>query len=154
MPSRGTSKDLVTRNVFLLYYLWKRRGFSGSISELSKQLGYPSDSPVNKRLNSLIADGYVKEVRTKHETKFKVTRKGMRKIQFLILPHWILLILIILSFGYIYYGIAWTMDITLVGTEYLIIMGIMSTIASIGLLLLYRSSSKMLLQPLSENEID
>ncbi|MEM2173269.1 MAG: rhomboid family intramembrane serine protease [Thermoproteota archaeon] len=146
MPKKETADDLVTRETWLLYYLWKIKGFRGSISALSKELGYKDDSSVNKKINKLKQKGYVKEEQTRTGTVFKVTGKGERKIIFLILPRYTLKILMVLTFAYLFWGLLGVFGIFYVEPWNILLIGIISTGATGFLLWSYRKSEEELLK--------
>ncbi|MEM3449374.1 MAG: rhomboid family intramembrane serine protease [Nitrososphaerota archaeon] len=146
MPKRETAEDLVTRETSLLYYLWRNKGFRGTISALSKELNYKDDSTVNKRINRLKQMGYVKEEQTKAGTVFKITSKGERKIIFLILPRYTLSILLILTFGYVLWGLLGLLGLFHVEPWNMLLVGIISLCVTIILSWTYRRSEEELLR--------
>jgi hypothetical protein len=104
MPRRETSEDVLTRDTWSIYHLWKQGGFERSISELRDQLGYADDSSTNRRINRLKEQGYLIE-EVKDSTKvIRLTAKGMRRIAFLIVPKYALLALAASNLGYLYWG--------------------------------------------------
>ncbi len=89
--SRGAD-DLTPSQEEVLYYLATRGGWDGSISALSRQLGYHSDSTVNQALNHLIREGYVKQKRTGHGWRYKPTLKGLRHAGYATFPEYMVLL--------------------------------------------------------------
>jgi CTP-dependent riboflavin kinase len=106
--------------------LYKKKEFKGSISELSRQLGYADDSPVNKMVNELITDGFIEEKDTKSGKALVLTAKGERKVRYLTIPKYSLIFLLVLSLGNIYWGIGGLLFNQFVGPEYVLILGILS----------------------------
>jgi uncharacterized membrane protein len=146
MPKRETAEDLVTRETWLLYYLWRNKGFRGSISALSKELGYKDDSAVNKRINVLKLKGYVKEEQTKIGTILKITGEGEKKIIFLIVPRYILYILLILTFTDVCWGILGLFSLFYVQSWNILLVGVISTFATAFLIWTYRKNEEKLLK--------
>ncbi|MBS7654644.1 hypothetical protein KEJ43_06205 [Candidatus Bathyarchaeota archaeon] len=146
MPKKETAEDLVTRETWLLYYLWKIKGFRGSISALSKELGYKDDSSVNKKINKLKQKEYVKEEQAKMGTVLKVTGKGERKIIFLILPRYTLNLLLVLTFIYLCWGLLGLFGIFYVEPWNILLIGIISICVTGFLIWSYRKSEEELLK--------
>jgi len=135
MPRRETTEDVLTRDTWLIYHLWKEGGFRGNISELSAQLGYADDSAINKRVNSLKRQGYIEEEVKESKSVIRPTSRGLRRIAFLILPKYTLLVIIASNFGYVWWGISAMLSISPVLPELLIANG---AISLIGLALLWQ----------------
>jgi hypothetical protein len=146
MPKKETAEDLVTRETWLLYYLWRVKGFHGNISALSRELGYKDDSAVNKRIHTLKQKGCVEEEQTKTGTVFKITGKGERKIIFLILPRYFLYIILALTFADIFWGLLGLFGVFHVQSWNILLVGIISMPAIIFLIWAYRKSEEELLK--------
>ncbi|MBO3833139.1 MAG: rhomboid family intramembrane serine protease [Candidatus Brockarchaeota archaeon] len=146
MPKKETAEDLVTRETWLLYYLWREKGFRGSISALSKKLGYKDDSTLNKRINKLKESGYVKEESVGTEPVFKITNKAERKILFLILPRYVLYFTLALTFADIFWGLFGLFGIFHVEPWNMLLVGFISTCAIAFLIWSYRKSEEELLK--------
>jgi hypothetical protein len=123
---RVPSMELLHPKVKLMYYLWKRSGFSGSISELARQLGYKDASPVNRMLHELMDDGYVMEQSKAERTFFRLTRKGQSSISLLVFKDFSLLFLIVFSIAVVYSGFAGLIFHVIVPPADLVIMGTVS----------------------------
>ena len=126
MPRKETSEDVLTRDTWLIYHLWKEGGFSGSISELSDKLGYADDSAINKRVNSLKLQGYLEEEVRGSRSFIKPTGRGLRRIAFLILPKYTLLVIAASNFGYLWWGINAMLSISPVLPQLLVVNGAIS----------------------------
>lgn len=85
--------DLKPSQEEVLYFLVTRGGWEGSISALSRQLGYHSDSTVNQALNYLIREGYVAQKRAGHGWRYKPTLKGLRHAGYAAFPGYMVLLL-------------------------------------------------------------
>lgn len=103
MPEKSTSEDLLTRDSWLMYYIWKQGSYKDSISALSEQLGYKDDSDVNRKINKLKNTGYLKEVKN----GLKLTKKGKIRLLPLILSDLSFTLILILGLPDIIYGIDW-----------------------------------------------
>lgn len=79
-PPNPKKRRLPLSKLLILYFL-SNRGYDGSILQLSRDMGYSTDSSVNKNLNDLIRDGYVTD-----GPVYKLTPAGVREIQFSRLP--------------------------------------------------------------------
>lgn len=120
------SMELLHPKVKLMYFLWKRSGFSGSISELARQLGYKDASPVNRMLHELMDDGYVLEQVKSEKTAFRLTKKGQNSISLLVFKDFSLLFLIVFSIGVVYSGFAGLIFHVVVPPADLVILGTVS----------------------------
>ena len=109
-----------------MYYLWKRSGFSGSISELARRLGYKDASPVNRMLHELMDDGYVLEQAKADKASFRLTKKGQRSISLLVFKDFSLLFLVVFSVAVVYSGFAGLVFHVVVPPADLVIMGTVS----------------------------
>jgi len=87
-----------------MYFLWKRSGFIGSISEMARQLGYRDASPVNRMLHELMDEGYVVERPVGSKVAYKLTGRGRRSINLLVLKDFSLLFLIVFGLAVVYAG--------------------------------------------------
>jgi magnesium-transporting ATPase (P-type) len=123
---KAPSMELLHPKVKLMYFLWKRSGFSGSISELARQLGYKDASPVNRMLHELIDDGYVLEQAKSRKTAFRLTKRGQRSISLLVFKDFSLLFLIVFSVAVVYSGFAGLIFHVVVPSADLVIMGTVS----------------------------
>ncbi len=109
-----------------MYFLWKRSGFTGSISELARQLGYKDASPVNRMIHELMDDGYVQEQAKADKAVFRLTKKGQNSISLLVFKDFSLLFLVVFSLGVVYSGFAGLIDHVVVPPADLVIMGTVS----------------------------
>ncbi|MEM2703922.1 MAG: hypothetical protein QXR45_12265 [Candidatus Bathyarchaeia archaeon] len=134
MPKRETAEDVLTRNTWLMYYVWKKGGVNANISELSKELGYSTDGALNTRINYLKSEGYIKEKWTKKGNMFKLTNKGIQKILFLVMPKWALTGIFIISLANIQYAIGEIWLNLPIEPLYLLFLGLISLVL---VLLLY-----------------
>jgi hypothetical protein len=123
---KAPSMELLHPKVKLMYFLWKRSGFTGSISELARQLGYKDASPVNRMIHELMDDGYVLEQAKADKAVFKLTKKGQNSISLLVFKDFSLLFLVVFSLGVVYSGFAGLIDHVLVPPADLVIMGTVS----------------------------
>jgi hypothetical protein len=114
MPPKTESEKLPLSKIKMIYFLWRRR-FRGSITELSKHLGYKNDSFTNRNLHELMNEGFVIEKRTKDGIELRLTDEGVRRIHYFIMPHWLLVILFITSVTPLFWGIiglVWNISIS------------------------------------------
>ena len=118
--------ELLHPKVKLMYFLWKRSGFTGSISELARQLGYKDASPVNRMIHELMDDGYVLEQTKADKAVFRLTKKGQNSISLLVFKDFSLLFLVVFSLGVVYSGFAGLIDHVVVPPADLVIMGTVS----------------------------
>ena len=118
--------ELLHPKVKLMYFLWKRSGFSGSISELARQLGYKDASPVNRMIHELMDDGYVYEQARSEKAIFRLTKKGQASISLLVFKDFSLLFLIVFSLAVVYSGFAGLVFHVTVPPADLVIMGTVS----------------------------
>ena len=118
--------ELLHPKVKLMYFLWKRSGFSGSISELARQLGYKDASPVNRMLHELMDDGYVSEQSKAERAVFRLTKKGQQSISLLVFKDFSLLFLGVFSVAVVYSGFAGLFFHVVVPPADLVIMGTVS----------------------------
>jgi hypothetical protein len=88
----------------MIYFLWRRQ-FRGSITELSKQLGYKNDNFTNRNLHELMEDGFVIEKRTKGGSELRPTDEGIRRILYFVMPRWLLVFLFVTSVTPLFWGI-------------------------------------------------
>jgi len=118
--------ELLHPKVKLMYFLWKKSGFSGSISELARQLGYRDASPVNRMLHELMDDGYVFEQAKSEKAVFRLTKKGQSSISLLVFKDFSLLFLIVFGVAVIYSGFTELLFSVHVPAADLVIMGTVS----------------------------
>lgn len=145
MPDRRTSEDVLTRNTWLMYYIWRKREVRNNISELSIELGYKNDGALNKRVRDLVKDSYVEEVQRKSGIMLRLTSKGKQRILFLTLPKWALFCILVLSFVNIYNGL---MELFLdlhVNAWSLLIPGIFLSLLFLTLLWAFRNGERQFL---------
>jgi Mn-dependent DtxR family transcriptional regulator len=145
MSRKETAEDVVTREAWLMYRLWKMKGFRGSISELSRELEYKDDSPVNRRINALKEKGYVEEERKASDVMFKLTNKGKRKILFMILPRYLLYSVLTLAFADIYWGLLGSYGMY-IESWIILITGAFSLVLIILLIWMFRKGEEQLCQ--------
>ncbi|MDG6953929.1 MAG: MarR family transcriptional regulator [Nitrososphaerota archaeon] len=81
-------KKLTPAKLNILYFIHERGEYPGSISQLSRDMGYSSDSTVNTNLNELIRDGYVTE-----GPPYSVTKAGENELRFTRLPDYLVAII-------------------------------------------------------------
>jgi len=91
-PSPREKKRLPTSKLLILYFISLRGSYDGTIMQLSRDMGYPTDSNVNKNLNELIRDGYVVD-----KPLYKLTQEGVHQLQFTRLPEALCYILLVLG---------------------------------------------------------
>ncbi|PSN81923.1 hypothetical protein B9Q13_01105 [Candidatus Marsarchaeota G2 archaeon ECH_B_SAG-G16] len=72
----GKKKPLAKE--WILFFIWKKGGWKGSISELSRALGYSSDSYTNTKVSELVREGCL---RVEEGKVYKVTAKGLWRIR-------------------------------------------------------------------------
>jgi len=82
-------KRLPPTKLKILYFLSEHGSHDSSILQLSRDMGYASDSTVNMNLNDLIRDGFVTD-----KPVFKLTEAGQKELRFTRLPDAILGVLI------------------------------------------------------------
>jgi hypothetical protein len=80
-----SKKKLTPTKLNILYFVHERGEYPASISQLSRDMGYSSDSTVNTNLNELIKDRYVTE-----GPPYKVTKAGENELRFTKLPDYLL----------------------------------------------------------------
>jgi len=146
MPKRETAEDVLTRNTWIMYYIWKKGGVIANISQLSRELGYKNDGALNIRINDMKDKGYVKEKQTRKGNVFKLTNKGIQKILFLIMPKWALAGIFVASLTNIYYAIGEIWLKLRVDPIYLLISGSLSLILTLLLYLMQRKGEKQFIQ--------
>jgi len=145
MPSKKVSDDVLTKDTLLIYYLWKTRKKDQTISAIAENLGYPDDSSVNKRINKLVPK-YLSKNRRDSNVRFKVTLNGKRKILYLILPEYMLASMIVLAFGYVWWGIEGMLFAIPIQAPYVLVTGLFSTVMLILVFWLYRTGENRLWQ--------
>ncbi|MGA2876449.1 MAG: hypothetical protein ABSE82_13035 [Nitrososphaerales archaeon] len=69
----------------VLYHLYRRKKFKGSIIGLSKDMGYSSDGKVNPAVRYLVQNGYADEEADETGRTYTLTRKGEEEIAFITL---------------------------------------------------------------------
>jgi len=84
-PADSSKKKLTPTKLNILYVIHEIGGYSDSISQLSRDMGYSSDSTVNTNLNELIRDGYVTV-----GPPYRVTKAGENELRFTRLPDYLL----------------------------------------------------------------
>lgn len=105
-PKQHKKKErLPPGKIRILYYLRKHKDFRGSKVSLSKDLGYKGDSRTNINLNELIDNGYLTEEAGQGGTAYKLTQKGTRQIQFLLLPDALLIMIAAVGLLDVYTGL-------------------------------------------------
>jgi hypothetical protein len=123
---KGASLELLHPKVKVMYYLWKKSGFSGSISELARSLGYKDASPVNRMLHELMDEGYVAEQAKSEKVGYRLTKKGQKSISLLVFKDFSLLFLVAFSAAIVYAGFAGLLlDVKVPPTD-LVILGTVS----------------------------
>ncbi|MGA1974876.1 MAG: hypothetical protein ABSG92_04505 [Conexivisphaerales archaeon] len=118
--------ELLHPKVKLMYFLWKRSVFTGSISELARQLGYKDASPVNRMLHELMDDRYVVEQPKADKSAFRLTKKGQNSISLLVFKDFSLLFLVVFSVAVVYSGFVGLIFHVVVPPADLVIMGTVS----------------------------
>jgi hypothetical protein len=113
-----------------------------NISELSRRLGYADDSSINKRVNRLRLDGFL----TDSGDAIELTRKGRRRIAFLIVPRYALLAIAALDFGYVWWSIMALLSLSPIHPEYMLAMGILSVVLLTLLWWAYRIGERQFCQ--------
>lgn len=83
--SKSKEKRLPFSKLLILYFISKRGKYESSILQLSRDMGYPTDSNVNKNFNELVRDGYLLD-----KPVFKLTKTGEAQLQFSRLPDYLL----------------------------------------------------------------
>jgi DNA-binding MarR family transcriptional regulator len=143
LPSRYSSEDLLTRETRLLYFIGKKSGYKGTISDISKELGYEDDSTVNRKINDLIHRDLIKEVRFKNNRGYDLTKEGYKKIRFLLLPRWTLLFLLCQSLVLVYSGVLWVLKILPINLQMMMIgIGFLSVITTLYLIQTFKESEE------------
>lgn len=89
----------------LMYYLWLKKGYGGTKTELARELNYADETTVSKHLNALEKMGYVEEKISGNDRKICLTRKGEHKIWFLTYPRRIVYVLVLFGFAFLFLGI-------------------------------------------------
>ena len=123
----------------IMYYIWKKKGFKGTISELARQLGYRNDTPANKRINNLISKGWIKKKRMGDGEIYRLTYKGERKIYFLIMPRYTMFFLVALALINVYWGTGMIFFGLILAPISILTLGLLSVFTIVGLLSMYRS---------------
>ena len=82
-------KKLTPVKLRILYFIHEKGAYDDSISQLSREMGYSSDSTVNTNLNDLIEDGYVSK-----GPPFKVLRKGEEELRFTKFPEYLMAVIV------------------------------------------------------------
>jgi len=88
MPESG-GKRLTPSQYNVLYVIGRTGEYRDSISQLSRDMGYESDSTVNTAINDLIRGGFVTD-----GPPFKVTEKGRRMLGFTRFPDYLLAVIL------------------------------------------------------------
>jgi hypothetical protein len=125
-----------------MYFIGKKSGYKGTISDISKKLGYEDDSTVNRKINDLIRRGLVKEVQYKTGRGYDLTKEGYKKISFLLLPKWVLLFMLALSFVLFYVGILGQFKILQLNSQMIVGIGFLSVITTLYLIQTYKEGEK------------
>jgi len=81
-------KRLTPTKLSILYVLHEKGEHDGTISQLSREMGYSSDSTVNTNLNELLEDGYA------IGPPYKVTKKGENELRFTRFPEYLLALIL------------------------------------------------------------
>jgi len=84
-PADHSKKKLTPTKLNILYFIHERGEYADSISQLSRDMGYSSDSTVNTNLNELIRDRHVTG-----GPPYKVTKAGENELRFTRLPDYLL----------------------------------------------------------------
>ncbi len=66
---------------WILFYIWKSGGWGGNVSELSRRLGYSSDSYTNTKISDLKGEKCIERVKEEEGEFWKITRKGLWRIR-------------------------------------------------------------------------
>ena len=133
---------MLTRETRLLYFIGKKGGYKGTISDISEELGYEDDSTVNRKINDLIHRDLIKEVRYKNSRGYDLTKEGYKKIGFLLLPRWTLLFLLGQSFVLFYIGALGALTILPVNPQMMIGIGFLSVITTVYLIQTFKEGEK------------
>jgi hypothetical protein len=138
MPERSTEGDLLTRDTMLLFFL-SRRGEGLNISKIAKGLGYPDDSSVNKRIHVLETLKLVK-TNEKNPLGWELTRDGREMIWPLTFPRYLIVAILAVSLGNVYwglFGVPWQ--------QWILVSGLAMTAISVFIWYLYGSGEDLLL---------
>lgn len=87
--NRDRSLELMRPKIRLIHFLLFHypRGYTGSISELGRQLGYADDSYANRMLHELMEKGFIAENNTLKGIRYKLTPYGILKVMPFVLPN-------------------------------------------------------------------
>jgi DNA-binding MarR family transcriptional regulator len=91
------SMRLLQPKIRILFYVYKKGKVADNISALARNLSYKKDSWVNNRVNELLTDGYLERVVIGNNSYFRLTEKGRKKIQMVVLPKVLAAVIALLS---------------------------------------------------------
>jgi DNA-binding MarR family transcriptional regulator len=74
------SMRLLQPKLKILYYVWKKSGVKDNVSQISRDLGYKKDSWINDTIHTLLDEKYLDRQSRKDGEYFVLTQKGRRKI--------------------------------------------------------------------------
>ena len=100
-------RRLTPLQVKILYFLYRRKKFRGSILGMSKEMGYESDGKVNPALHYLVDKKYAREEPTETGRIYSLEKKGRDEIIFLILPNYLLLAILVIGLVDVYVAYAY-----------------------------------------------
>jgi len=129
----------------LLYFLSSKRGQGLNISRIAEKLGYPDDTSVNKRIHDLEALNLVRPS-TKKPLGWELTSEGKEKIWPLTFPRNLVILILVISFGTVVWGID-----GLPSQLYVYFTGMLMMVMAAVLVYLYRAGELVLLGQDSES---